>query len=89
MLARRKQNSLKTTLTSGPGSLSTALGIRKNIHYGTSLLQSEIWLEDMQQEIHSSNIIASPRVGVGYAEEDALRPWRFRIKDNKWTSPAK
>lgn len=89
MQMRRKMNQLKPSLTSGPGSLSKALGIHKNQHYGTSLIEDIIWLEETGIQYSPKEIISSPRVGVGYAEEDALRPWRFRVKNNKWTSPAK
>ncbi|MDX5348959.1 MAG: hypothetical protein LPK19_17140 [Hymenobacteraceae bacterium] len=34
-------------------------------------------------------MLARPRVGVAYAQEDALRPWRFSVKGNKWVSKAK
>ena len=90
MLERRKFTKLKNTLTDGPGKLTIALGINK-IHTGLSLLDEEnpIWIEDRGVSISEENIIASPRVGVGYAEECALWDWRFRVKDSKWTSKAK
>ena len=90
MLARRKMKSLKPQLTSGPGVLSKALGIQTE-HTNLSLIQknSLIWIEDRGEIISEKEIIASPRVGVGYAEKCALWDWRFRIKNSKWTSPAK
>ena len=59
------------------------------MHNGLSLTESNIWLEDQGISVSKNNIIASPRVNVSYAAEDALIPWRFRIKNNKWVSPAK
>lgn len=88
MLSRRNMAQPKTTLTAGPGSLSAALGITTK-HYGQDLLGDTIWVEDRGIDVAQQDIIASPRVGVAYAGEDALRPWRYRIKGNKWTSPAK
>ncbi len=90
MMERRKQTKLKRNLTAGPGALSQALGIKTSFT-GTDMLapSSPIWLEDQGIIISKDQIIASPRVGVGYAEECALWDWRFRIKDSKWTSPAK
>lgn len=90
MLKRRKFQTLKPQLTAGPGVLSKAMGINKT-HTGISLTRSDspIWLEDRGDEIRSDQIIASPRVGVDYAGEHAARPWRFRIANSKWTSPAK
>lgn len=88
MLRRRGFSSLKTTLTSGPGSLTVALGIHLG-HNGESLLGNRIWIEDQGTIIEDNQIIASPRVGIAYAGKDAKLPWRFRRKNSKWTSPAK
>ncbi|MCS7018608.1 MAG: DNA-3-methyladenine glycosylase [Cytophagales bacterium] len=74
-------------LTAGPGALSQAMGITTK-HYGTCLWGKEIWIADYQY-VAESNIISSPRVGVSYAGEDALLPWRFRIAGNLWCSRAK
>jgi DNA-3-methyladenine glycosylase len=86
---RRGISKVVPQLTAGPGTLSQALGIT-TAHYGLPLTMGElIWLEDEGIQIAPENIIASPRVGVDYAGEDALLPWRFRIRDNSWTSKAK
>lgn len=85
MLERRRKESLDKTLTSGPGTLSQALGIKTKTHYGKWLLDNDIWLED-SRNLSSDEIITSTRIGVDYAEEDALKPWRFYIKDNQWIS---
>jgi DNA-3-methyladenine glycosylase len=76
MLERRKKKKLSDTLINGPGSLCQALGITKK-HNGLSLDGSKIWLEDKGIIIAKKNILALPRVGINYAEEDALKPWRF------------
>lgn len=88
MLHRRKMQSAKRNLTAGPGLLSQAMGF-KTAHYGTPLTGNTIWIEDRNINITEENVVASPRVGVDYAEDDALLPWRFRIKDSPWSSPAK
>lgn len=88
MQRRRNKTTIDTTLTSGPGALSQALGITTNMD-GISLQSSKIWIADNSITISENEIIASPRVGVGYAKEDALLPYRFRIKENKWCSRAK
>ncbi len=88
MLHRRKMQSVKRNLTAGPGLLSQAMGI-KTQHYGIDLTGDTIWIEDRSLSLGEEAISASPRVGIGYAEEDALLPWRFRIKGNHWCSPAK
>jgi len=88
MLKRRKRDLVKRDLTGGPGMLTQALGINKT-HNGLWLTGSEIWIEDQGKTIEVSEIIASPRVGIPYAKEDMLLPWRFRIRNNRWTSSAK
>ncbi|MDF2577968.1 MAG: DNA-3-methyladenine glycosylase [Chlamydiales bacterium] len=88
MLKRRKQTALSRQTAGGPGLVTLALGIDK-MFQGCPFLSERLWIADKQQVIDDSLIIASPRVGVSYAQEDALLPYRFRIKDNKWTSSAK
>ncbi len=88
MMERRGLNKQEYRLTAGPGVMSSALGISTE-HYGTDLTGNTIWIEDHKETISPENIIASPRVGIDYAEEDALLPWRFRIAKNPWCSKAK
>lgn len=78
MLKRRNNPSKYETLASGPGSLTQALGITK-LHNGLSLSGPRIWIEDRGFDVSEGNIIAGPRVGIDYAGEDALLPWRFRV----------
>ncbi|SNC75688.1 DNA-3-methyladenine glycosylase [Hymenobacter gelipurpurascens] len=88
MLLRRGITAVQRNLTSGPGLLTQALGIT-TAHYGTDLTGNFIWMEDQGEKVAYEDIIASPRVGIDYAGEDAALPWRFRLKDSKWVSPAK
>ncbi len=85
MLKRRKKKKVDTSLTSGPGKLSEALSIKYS-HSGLSLSENKIWIEDSGIKIGPTQIISAKRVGVDYAKEDALLPYRFFIKDNKWVS---
>lgn len=97
MLERRKMEKirdkdgnlkLKKNLTAGPGIMSIAMGIELS-DYGKDLTKNRIWIEDRNETITESQVIASARVNIDYAEEHKDLPWRFRIKNNKWTSPAK
>jgi DNA-3-methyladenine glycosylase len=88
MLHRRKIPFVQRRLTAGPGACAIALGIGLE-HSGLLLTSSTLWIEDHGTEIGLQDIIASPRVGVDYAGEDAKLPWRFRLKTSLWTSPAK
>ncbi|WP_417590634.1 DNA-3-methyladenine glycosylase [Owenweeksia hongkongensis] len=85
MLERRNKSKLDKTLSSGPGTLSQALGIDRNF-YGLDLTGPDIWIENSTTKIAHSEIVASTRIGVDYAREDALRPWRFYIKNSIWVS---
>lgn len=82
MLRRRNKSKIDKTLCGGPGTVSQALGIDKK-HNGLKLNGSTIWIEDRGNVIPAEDIVASPRVGVDYAGEDALLPWRFRIGQNE------
>ena len=97
MLQRRKMERIKDkegnlklrrNLTAGPGIMSIAMGIELS-DYGQDLTENRIWIEDRKEVIEESQIITSARVNIDYAEEDKDLLWRFRIKDNRWTSPAK
>lgn len=85
MLIRRKKNTLHPSLTNGPGKLSQALGITTR-HYGANLAGPTIWLEDRGYRYPKESIVAAPRIGVDYAGEDALLPWRYYVSESKWLS---
>jgi len=87
MLKRRGRKIPAYALTAGPACLTQALGIDVR-HNGIPLTGSRIWIEDRGDAVTSAHIVASPRVGVAYAGPHARRPWRFRIRDNPWTSPS-
>jgi DNA-3-methyladenine glycosylase len=90
MLQRRNMAALKPALTAGPGALSQALGITTQ-YSGIHLYEpaSPIRIEDRGDRIAADQIIASPRVGIGYAAEWVEVPWRFRVRHSSWTSRAK
>lgn len=88
MLKRRNMERIAPRLTAGPGILSQALGISKK-HYGAPLDGAVVWIEDRGFSLSEQEIVTTTRIGVDYAEEDALLPWRFYIRDNKWVSKVK
>lgn len=72
-------------MTSGPGNSCKALGINRK-HNGIDLLTSpEIQICE-GLTIDPEGIGTSPRIGVDYAGEDALLPYRFYIKGNRYVS---
>ena len=66
----------------GPGKLTRALGIGKQ-HNNLLIEGDEIWLEDRDLNFSDKDIIIGSRVGIDYAEEDALLPYRFLLKQKK------
>jgi DNA-3-methyladenine glycosylase len=85
MLARKNMLIAKPNVTSGPGSVAKALGISRKIN-AFSLRSDTIWVEDRGLIIPDETIAAVPRVGVSYAMEDALLPYRFYVKGNPYVS---
>jgi DNA-3-methyladenine glycosylase len=78
MLRRRKAEKLSPNISSGPGTVSQALGIKVS-DTGEDLTGNKIWIEDRGLKITEEQISAGPRVGIDYAQEDASLPYRFRI----------
>jgi DNA-3-methyladenine glycosylase len=85
MLLRRNMEQLKPNITSGPGSVAQALGISRTIN-AISLQSQTLWLEDRGLAFKDEDVAAVPRVGVAYAGQDALLPYRFYVKGNKYVS---
>lgn len=85
MMKRRHKKKADLNLSTGPGNVTQCLGINLSFQ-GTPLNTSKIFVEDRSHVVLEDNIIATSRVGVGYAKEYALKPWRFYIKDNLWVS---
>lgn len=85
MLQRAGKLQLDNTLTKGPGNLCKALGISK-IHSGLSLFGKEIFIAADGHLLHTDAIAASKRIGIDSAGEDALWPYRFYVRGNKYVS---
>ena len=89
MLRRRGLEKLGRNLTAGPGVLTQALGITPALS-GELVTGPEIWFEDHGEAVAETDVVASARVGLAYAGAEAAGlPWRFRLAESKWTSPAK
>ncbi len=85
MRKRRRMPSLKPEISNGPGKLTKALGIDLSF-YGLDLTGSTIWIEDQGIQIPDERIASGPRIGIDYAGIDALRPWRFWLRNNPYVS---
>ena len=84
MLQRTSKQQLTKDFGIGPGKVSKALGIHYS-HSGLSLMGNEIWLEDKGIVPNKEEITITTRIGVGYAAEDALLPYRFIFNKQKQT----
>ena len=82
---RRNMPVLKPTITAGPGSVAKALGISRNIN-AISLQSDTLWIEDRGLNFTDEQITSGPRIGVSYAAEDALLPYRFYVKGDVYVS---
>jgi DNA-3-methyladenine glycosylase len=88
MLHRMKKEKADHTIGRGPGNVSKALGISV-VHTRLSLLENEIYIADDGAIIKPAQIATGPRIGIDYAAEDALLPYRFYVKGNPYVSGRK
>ena len=87
MRARRAVKD-ERNLTSGPGKLCAAMGIDRSYNRA-DLLGDSVWIEEAERSIAESEIASGPRIGIDYAGEYVIKPWRFWIRDNPYVSKAK
>ncbi len=85
MLQRTGKLKADNTLTRGPGNVGKALGISKQ-HSGLHLLDDEIYLMSDGFILDEDKIGISNRIGVESAGPDALLPYRFYVRGNKYVS---
>ncbi len=89
MMERRGLEKKARNLTAGPGVMSQAMGITTSLNE-TDLTRTKSVIRMYDDGFDMvSGIETGPRVGIDYAGEDALLPWRFSLKGSKWKSPAK
>ncbi|MEI6348980.1 MAG: DNA-3-methyladenine glycosylase [Bacteroidota bacterium] len=74
MMKRANKSRVDKTFANGPGKVAKILGINTT-HTDFDLCNSEIEIFDIGKK--PSSIVSSPRIGVDYAGEDALLPYRF------------
>lgn len=85
MLRRTGKKVLDHTLTRGPGNVGKALGFHTS-QCGFSLQGDQLFIADDGFYVPEEKIGVSPRIGVAYAGEDALRPYRFFVKGHPFVS---
>lgn len=85
MRQRRDAADMNPSLTAGPGRLTQALDITTD-YDGIDLTGNTIWIEDRGRSPADSEIVASTRIGVDYAGEDAQLLWRYYLRGSRWIS---
>jgi DNA-3-methyladenine glycosylase len=88
MLERTGKLKAGYDLTRGPGNVSKALGIHTT-YTGYDLNSNELFIAEDKFKYDPAEIIATPRIGVDYAAEDTLLPYRFIVKNNLYVSGKK
>jgi len=76
MLQRTGKQKVDKNFLIGPGKLAKALGLHFSLT-GTPLNGDLMWIEDRGIIVPENTINATPRIGIDYAGEDALLPYRF------------
>ncbi|MCF6341368.1 MAG: DNA-3-methyladenine glycosylase [Bacteroidales bacterium] len=83
MLERTGKRKAAYSISNGPGKLTKALGITL-AQNGNLLTENVVWIEDRKVNIKKGDIQSGSRIGVGYAGEDALLPYRFLLDYQKY-----
>ena len=85
MLKRSFKSVYNLELTKGPGNVARSFGIHTN-QSGTSLISDELFIADDHFSIDENEILATKRIGVDYAKDDADLLYRFFLKNNPFVS---
>lgn len=83
MASLRKNAKKPQDIASGPGKLCSAMDITRVLNGADVCKKGALYVEDGPAV---KDIVACPRIGVDYAGEDALKPWRFYEKCNSCVS---
>ncbi len=68
------------TATNGPGKLTRALHITRSQNREDLAVSEKLFVADDGLVVDRYDIKRAPRVGVGYAGEDAMLPWRYYVE---------
>lgn len=81
-LRRGRPHDSHARLAAGPARLCQALGVDRQLDGHDLTLGARLWLEwpERAERPPDDAVLTGPRIGVDYAGEWSLRPWRFRLK---------
>ena len=87
MYTRRDRVKRATDLCSGPAKLTKALSVDRNLD-GIDLTSNNVLFIERRRKrcLPQNRIVVSSRIGVGYAEEWAVKPLRFYTRDSRFVS---
>ncbi len=85
MRQNRGQRAPERNLARGPGNLTKAFSIDKNLN-GADFCGDELWIESAESE---AEVASGSRIGVDYAGECASWPWRFWLKESPFVSKSR
>jgi len=88
MQQRMGKNKADYSIGRGPGNVTKALGIHRQ-HNGRLLAEMDLYIADDGFKVLPTDIVITQRIGVDYAGEDALLPYRFFLKNNPYVSGKK
>jgi DNA-3-methyladenine glycosylase len=74
-----------SALTNGPGKLCMAMGLSKKQN-GSKLYEPPFYIRNDGITVSKADTIQTSRIGVEYADEWKLKPWRFYIRTNPFVS---
>lgn len=84
MRARRGEQVPDEGLLRGPANLCKGMGIDRR-HDGADLVTGSLYVVD-GEPVPAKAVVRTPRVGVAYAGEDALREWRLFVRGSRAVS---
>lgn len=84
LMSMRRKNAPLRRLTVGPGALTAALGVQ--LQWSGESLIGHPGISLYDDGYMPSDVRCGPRIGVEYAGEDALHPWRYWIAGSPFVS---
>ncbi|MBI3143630.1 MAG: DNA-3-methyladenine glycosylase [Bacteroidetes bacterium] len=76
LIGLRRKGTPRPQWCNGPGKLCQALGINLS-HNGSRLDSASLQIRDLGLSVNPDQVCVGPRVGIDYAQEDRLLPYRF------------
>ncbi|MGM0419424.1 MAG: DNA-3-methyladenine glycosylase [Bacillota bacterium] len=83
---RQIGNRSRTELTNGPGKLTQALSITKDLNGISLVTNGKLFLIDSLKTLNKHKIKSALRININYAEEYIKKPWRFYLESSEYIS---